>query len=155
MGRGQSYGQKEPESEPGLASDPTVQGDRAQDPVQDANKGQNPDQSTAKTTTRHGATNDKAKVMAAETTDTDTAEVNLQAQASGSGDVEKQACCDARTTNSTVTAAKTPPPIFSVPAPIKPLPGNYADTEDFNVVRKSARLPTAKRVNKYGGVNYN
>ena len=74
-----------------------------------------------------------------------------------SEEADKQApnAGDTGNNNNAAQTAQTPPPIFCAPAPIKPTPGNYEDKEDPNVVRKSARLPTAKRVRKYGGVNYN
>ncbi len=74
-----------------------------------------------------------------------------QAQANPSGNVGSQAFCVKNTTGPNSTAASTPPPIFSAAAPIKPQPDNYVNMEDFTLVRKSTRLPTAKGVNKYGG----
>ncbi len=113
---------------------------------------QNVTSATVKTTSM---TNAYATTTTVSSDDAMTEPAGRQVQANVLEDTGKQASCAKPTTTNNTAASVTPPPIFSAPAPIKPLPGNYVDNENFTLVRKSTRLPTAKRVNKYGGVNYN
>ncbi len=136
------------------SSDPTVKESLAQDPNQSENAGHGQDQSTAQVTAED-ITTGNGSTMAVDATTTSAAEADPQVLENGSGDAAKQVFCDGPEENtSTASVTGNPPPIFSAHAPIKQSPGNYTDTEDFTVVRKSTRLPTARRVNKYGGVSY-
>ncbi len=129
------------------SSDPTAQ----RGPVQ------TDDQSGGQTAEVAEVTGDQTATVG-ETTAESTAvdEADLQAQANDSVDVDKQASFDgAGPAQNDALVATQKSPIYSANAPIKPIPGNYTDIEDSSVVRRSNRLPTAKRVNKYGGVSYN
>ncbi len=129
------------------SSDPIAQGD----PVQ--SNDQSGDQ-TAVTTAVTDEMNATGGDTGVETMAVDA--VDPQAQARDSADADKQVSCDGTDiVQSDAVAATVRPPIYSANAPIKPIPGNYTDNEDSSVVRRSNRLPTAKRVNKYGGVSYN
>ncbi len=129
------------------SSDPTAQDDPAQTDDKSGDQTAEVPEATGNQSAANGET-------AATSTAVD--EVDLQAPANVSVDDGKQASCEGAVPAQKDALVATPnSPIYSANAPIKPIPGNYTDIEDPNLVRRSNRLPTAKRVNKYGGVSYN
>ena len=137
------------------SSDSTVLGEKAQTSAQadqgtQSAQGEDP---TAETIATDGTSTTAAGVN---TKNMAAGEADLPVQEKDSVDADKQAFCNEDNLAKSAANATTPKStIFSANAPIKPTPGNYTDNEDSSLVRRSNRLPTAKRVNKFGGVNYN
>ncbi len=128
------------------SSDPTVLGEQVQPNAQTDQNTQNAqgEDPTAEATAADG-TNTIAEGV--NTKNTAVGAANLPVQEKDSVDAGKQASCgEAGSAPSAADAITPKSPIFSANAPIKPTPGNYTNNEASSVVRRSNRLPTAKRV---------